>query len=111
MPILFWVSRRLDIPLTRVYHNATFYKAFKLVSTGRHLVQVCQGTVCQIKGASNLVDVLSCILHIKPGGTDQERRFTLTTVNCLGCCSLGPVMAVNGEYYSQVSPTQIHGIL
>jgi NADH-quinone oxidoreductase subunit E len=110
-PILVWVSRRLGIPLTRVYHIATFYKAFKLVPTGRHLVQVCQGTACQVRGASNLVDILSSILHIKPGETDRERRFTLTIVNCLGCCSLGPVMMINGEHYSQISPSQIQKIL
>jgi NADH-quinone oxidoreductase subunit E len=108
---LFWVARRLNIPLTRVYHTATFYKAFNLAPVGRHLVQVCLGTACQVRGSSGLVEIISSVLHLRPGETDKERRFTLATVNCLGCCSLGPVMMIDDVYFSRPTKSQVQQIL
>ena len=108
---LAWVSSRLEIPLPRIYQIATFYKAFNLAPAGRHLVQVCLGTACQVKNAPGLIDMITRILHIQPGETDKDGRFTLTTVNCLGCCSLGPVMVIDGNYYSQLSHSQLAQIM
>lgn len=100
-PALIWVAERLDVPLSQIYQIATFYKAFSLVPQGRHIFQVCLGTACQVRGAKRLLDNVSSVLGIEPGQTDADQRFTLATVNCLGCCALGPVMLVDGQYYSK----------
>jgi len=106
-PALMWVSERLGVSWSHIYHIATFYKAFSLTPRGRHMVQVCLGTACQVRGAPRLLEKVMDVLNIKPGETDQEQRFTLTTVNCLGCCALGPVMVVDGDYYGNPSAEQI----
>ncbi|HUX49078.1 MAG TPA: NAD(P)H-dependent oxidoreductase subunit E [Dehalococcoidia bacterium] len=109
-PALMWVSERLGVPWSQIYHIATFYKAFSLTPRGRHIVQVCLGTACQVRGAPRLLDRVMDVLKIKPGETDHEQRFTLTTVNCLGCCALGPVVVVDGNYYTRPSLKEIKQI-
>ena len=104
---LMWVSQKLGVPLTQVYHIATFYKAFSLVPRGRHPVLVCLGTACQVRGAPRLLDKVIETLKIKPGETSRDMRFSLDTVNCLGCCALGPVMVVDGKYYSNPPTKEI----
>lgn len=98
---LIWVSQRLGVPLTQVYHVATFYKAFSLIPKGRHQVTVCLGTTCQVRAAHRLLDRAMEALKIKPGETTADMQFSLDTVNCLGCCAIGPIMVVDGEYYSK----------
>lgn len=107
---LMWISERLNIPMTRIRHIASFYKAFSLEPQGRHIVQVCMGTACYVRGAPRLVDKVTKILGVKPGETDPELKFTLKTVQCLGCCALGPVMTVDGEYYSNSSKAELEEI-
>jgi NADH-quinone oxidoreductase subunit E len=97
---LLWLSQKLDIPLSHIYHVATFYKAFSLVPQGRHSVAVCLGTACHVRGAPKLLEKVTEALKINPGETSGDMRFSLATVNCLGCCALGPVMTVDGEYHS-----------
>ena len=105
-----WVSKKLEVPLTQIYHVATFYKAFSLVPKGRHLISVCLGTACQVRGAPRLLDKVIETLKVKPGETSRDMQFSLDTVNCLGCCALGPVMVVNGKYYSKPSTKEIEQI-
>ena len=102
-----WVSTRLNIPHSSIYTVANFYEALSLEPRGAHLIQVCTGTACHVRGAAGLVDRVSSILCVEPGQTDSEQLFTLETVHCLGCCALGPVMVVDGEYYSNPSTKQI----
>lgn len=102
-----WVSTRLNIPRTNIYTIANFYEALSLEPRGEHLIQICTGTACHIRGATGLVDRVSSILGIEPGQTDSEQLFTLETVHCLGCCALGPVMVVDGKYYSNPSTKEI----
>ena len=97
---LIWISQKLDIPLSQIYHIATFYKAFSLVPQGRHSVSVCTGTACHVRGAPRLLEKVTDTLKIRPGETSSDLRFSLSTVNCLGCCALGPVMVVDEEYHS-----------
>ncbi len=97
------VSRELDVPLVQVYHVATFYKAFSLVPKGEHSISVCLGTACHVRGAPRLLDRVVDTFKIGPSGTSADMRFSLDKVNCLGCCALGPVMLVDGEYYSKPS--------
>ena len=101
------LSERLEVPLNRIYHIATFYKAFSLTPRGRHQVMVCMGTACYIRGAPQLLDKVEEILKIKPGETSSDMRFTLTTVNCLGCCALGPVVVVDEEYHGRLAPAKV----
>jgi len=105
-----WVSTRLNIPRTNIYTVANFYEALSLEPRGAHLIQICTGTACHVRGAAGLVDRVSSILGIKPGQTDSEQLFTLETVHCLGCCALGPVIVVDGEYCSNPSTKQIREI-
>ena len=104
------VSQRLGVPLNQIYHIATFYKAFSLMPKGRHSISVCLGTACQVRGAPRLLDKVIEKLKIKPGETSTDMRFSLDTVNCLGCCALGPVMVVDDEYYSKPSAKEIEQI-
>lgn len=107
---LLMVSEKLGIPLPRIYHIATFYKAFSVVPQGRHLISVCVGTACHVRGASRLVDKASEILKVNPGETTEDMKFTINTVSCLGCCALGPVMTVDSEYYSNPAAKEMERI-
>jgi len=104
---LLTVSEKLSVPLSQVYRVATFYKAFSLIPQGRHLFTVCVGTACHVRGSPRLLDRVEDALKIKPEETSKDQKFTLETVNCLGCCALGPVMVVDGEYHSDPSSKEI----
>ena len=105
------VSKKLDVPINQIYHITTFYKAFSLVPHGRHSVSVCLGTACHVRGAPRLLDKVSEVLGIKPGETSKDMKYSLSTVNCLGCCALGPVIQVDDEYYSDPSSTELKKII
>ncbi|MEA3334024.1 MAG: NAD(P)H-dependent oxidoreductase subunit E [Pseudomonadota bacterium] len=105
------VSEKLQVPLTQIQHIATFYKAFSLVPKGRHQVHVCVGTACHVRGASRIIDTLQELTGIKPGETDLDLKFSLETVNCVGCCALGPVIEINGKTYGNVTPLETVDIL
>ncbi|MBI5501111.1 MAG: NAD(P)H-dependent oxidoreductase subunit E [Deltaproteobacteria bacterium] len=98
------VAERLRVPMSRIRHIATFYKAFSLVPKGRHEVHVCMGTACHVRGAPRILERLTDLTGLQPGETDLELKVTLETVNCLGCCALGPVMVVNGKTHGKLSP-------
>jgi NADH-quinone oxidoreductase subunit E len=100
------MSERLEVPLNRIQHIATFYKAFSLVPKGRHKVHICVGTACHVRGATRILDTVEEATGIKPGETDLELKYSLETVNCLGCCALGPVMEVDGKVHGKMSPVK-----
>ncbi len=97
------VSGKLGVSLARIRHIASFYTAFSLVPKGRHEVHVCVGTACHVRGASRVLNVLEDATGIHPGETDLALKFSLETVNCLGCCSLGPVVQVDGKIHGNMS--------
>ncbi len=105
------VSERLGVPLSQVYSVATFYHAFTLKPRGKHLVNVCLGTACHVRGSGGVLNKVAKTLQVKPGETTSDREYTLETVNCLGACALGPVMVVDGTYYGQMSPTRVEKAL
>lgn len=105
------VSERLQVPLSRIRHIATFYKAFSLVPKGRHQVHICMGTACHVRGAGRVLDQVQDATGIGPGETDLDLKFSLETVNCLGCCALGPVMEINGKTHGKLSPTRAAKVL
>jgi NADH-quinone oxidoreductase subunit E len=106
-----YVGQKLDIPLSKLYHLSTFYSAFSLEPRGKHLINVCLGTACHVRGASKLVDRLESALGISAGGTTDDLTFTLETVNCLGACALGPVLVIDGEYFGQMTPEKVEDLL
>jgi NADH-quinone oxidoreductase subunit E len=92
------VSQNLNIPLSQVYSVATFFKAFSLKPRGRHLVDVCLGTACHVRGAVRVLEAIERELGIKAGETTQDLKYTLETVNCVGACALGPIVVIDGEH-------------
>jgi NADH-quinone oxidoreductase subunit E len=98
-----YVAESLDIPLSKVYALSTFYRAFSLEPRGRHLIYVCTGTACHVRGAVKILDALEREIGIRAGETDEQMEFTLETVNCVGACALGPVVVVDGEYHGQMT--------
>jgi len=105
------ISERLQVPLSQIYRVTSFYKSMSLKPKGRHLVSVCLGTACQVRDGPRVMDRIRGILGVNPGETTPDMKFTLERVNCLGCCALGPVMVVNGEYYGKMMPAKAEEIL
>ncbi len=105
------VSKRLKIPLNKIYGIATFYKAFSLKPKGKHTITVCMGTACHVRGAPKILDELKRILNIEEGGTTEDRMFTLETVNCLGACALGPIVVADSEYIGHMNKSKIDELM
>ncbi|TAJ93595.1 MAG: NAD(P)H-dependent oxidoreductase subunit E [Gammaproteobacteria bacterium] len=105
------VSERLGVPMSRIQHTATFYKAFSLVPKGRHEINVCVGTACHVRGANRVLEVVQNITGIQPGETDADLKFSLETVNCLGCCALGPVMEIDEQHLGKLAPAMAADLL
>ena len=101
------VAKRLDLPLIQVYGVATFFKAFSLKPRGEHLVRVCLGTACHVRGAPAVLDEVKRQLGVETGDTTKDMKFTLETVNCLGACALGPLLVIDDKYQGQMSPGKI----
>ncbi len=105
------VSKKLDVPLNRIQHIATFYRAFSLVPKGRHEIHVCTGTACHVRGAPRLLNSVQDLIGIEPGETDLDLKFSLETVRCVGCCALGPVMVIDGKYHGNMAPAKSEEVL
>jgi len=105
------VSRGLGIPLSHVCSVATFFKSFSLKPRGRHLINVCLGTACHVRGAVKVLEKIERELGTGPGETTEDLRFTLETVNCVGACALGPIVIIDGEYYGQMRTDKVDSVL
>ncbi|MDP8207874.1 MAG: NAD(P)H-dependent oxidoreductase subunit E [Candidatus Electryonea clarkiae] len=105
------VAEKTNRSLVDIYGVATFYRAFSLEPRGEHLVSACLGTACHVRGASLVANEIGKQLGIEPGETTQDDKFTFETVNCLGACALGPVVVVDGHYFSQVNTSTVSDIL
>lgn len=105
------MSRYLKISESEIYGVLTFYKAFTLEPRGKHLITVCLGTACHVRGGVQIVEEMERRLNIKAGQTTPDREFTLQTVNCLGCCAIGPVVVVDDKYYSHTTLKRVDDIL
>lgn len=100
---LILISESMGIPLSQTYGVATFYNAFSLRPKGRHVINVCTGTACMVRGARKVLDRISETLGVQPGETTEDGQFTLETVNCLGACALGPVVVADGAYSGEMT--------
>ncbi|HOX09706.1 MAG TPA: NAD(P)H-dependent oxidoreductase subunit E [Candidatus Omnitrophota bacterium] len=105
------LSKYMDVPLARIYEVITFYHFFKLQQPGKHMVQVCMGTACYLKGASDLLHELRDILGVREGETSKDGLFQLEVVRCLGCCGLAPVMKIDEKVYSKVRKDRVADII
>ena len=105
------LGERLHIPLSKIYRIATFFRAFSLMPRGRHEIVVCLGTACHVRGGQRIVDQFTMELGIRSGETTPDRNFTLETVNCLGVCAAGPVVAIDGQYFGKMSSIKVEETL
>jgi NADH-quinone oxidoreductase subunit E len=105
------VSEAVALPLSRVLRIATFYNMFSFTPRGKHLIRVCLGTACHVKGGARILERLSAELEVPVGGTTPDKRFTLEAVRCLGCCGLAPVVTVNDDVHGKMTPGQFVKVL
>jgi NADH-quinone oxidoreductase subunit E len=101
----------LGVPASQVYSVATFFKAFSLTPRGRHLIKVCLGTACHVRGAAKVVEKIELDLGVKRTETTPDQRYTLETVNCVGCCALGPMVMIDEKYHGQISSDKVSPLL
>jgi NADH-quinone oxidoreductase subunit E len=104
-------SQGLDVPLSRVYSVATFFKAFSLKPRGRHIINVCMGTACHVRGAVKVLEKIEQELGVKTGETTRDLKYTLETVNCVGACALGPMVIIGEDYHGEMTPEAIGPML
>jgi NADH:ubiquinone oxidoreductase subunit E/NAD-dependent dihydropyrimidine dehydrogenase PreA subunit len=109
--VLEYVSARLAIPLTEILRVASFYNAFSLKPVGRHVIEICLGTACFVRGSGLLLERLESELGIPEGCTDKDGRFTLRKVRCIGCCALAPAMRIGGVTFGRVKLDKVTEIL
>lgn len=105
------VAEKITVPLIEVFRAANFYKAFTLKPRGRHLITVCMGTACHVRGAERFLDEVLTQLNVRPGETTVDGEWTVETVNCLGACALGPIVIVDGEYYDRMTPAKLRALV
>ncbi len=105
------VAEEVGVSISRVYSLATFYKAFRLTPQGRHVIKLCTGTACHVRGADKLQEKLERDLQIKPGETTSDSRFTLEAVRCVGCCGLAPVVVIDGNFHGKLNQKKLDKVL
>lgn len=105
------VADRLAVAQIEVYRVVNYYAAFSLAPKGRHLITVCMGTACHVRGGARLLDEVQGQLGLSPGETTEDGLFTLESVNCLGACALGPVVVVDGKYHDHMTPGKLRALL
>ncbi len=105
------VSSIMNIPLTHIFRIATFYNALSIKPRGRHKIDVCLGTACHVRGGNKIVDKLSRDLGVRVGETTKDKRYTLESVRCVGCCSLGPVMVIDGNVYGRLTQEKVPSLV
>jgi len=105
------ISCETQVPLSEIYGIVSFYHFFSMVPKGRHIIQVCMGTSCYVKGTQKTLDYLKKEHNLVPRGITADGKFSLDVVRCLGCCGLSPVIAVDKDIYRRVKPSQLEDIL
>jgi NADH-quinone oxidoreductase subunit E len=105
--VLRLISQRTLIPLTQLYGVATFYAQFRLKRRGRHLVRVCDGTACHVRGSARSIEAIGKTMGVEPGGTSSDYKMTLEIVYCLGSCGLSPVALVDDQVCGRLSSDEL----
>ncbi len=102
--VQYFVAKELNVPYSKVFGVVTFYNFFRTEPIGEHMVNVCLGTACHVKGAGDITQALERELDVKQGGTTKDKYFTLSTARCFGACGLAPVMLIDEEVYGRLNP-------
>jgi len=110
-PALTYLSTKIGVPLSQIYGVATFYSTFSLEPRGRNIVSICLGTACHVRGGERVRERIEDALDIGDRETTEDQRYTLETVRCIGCCSLGPVIKINEDVHGHISSDQVDNIL
>ncbi len=110
-PALTYLSTKIGVPLSQIYGVATFYSTFSLEPRGRNIVSICLGTACHVRGGERVRERIEGALDIGDRETTEDQRYTLETVRCIGCCSLGPVIKINEDVHGHISSDQVDNIL
>ena len=105
------VAKALDMPLCEIIGVTTFYRAFSLKPRGKHFIQICLGTACHVRGGARILEEFEQRLDVQAGETTKDKKFTVETVACLGCCAIGPVVTVDGEYFGHTTVRKVNAIL
>mgnify|MGYP001089162780 CR=1 FL=1 len=111
VPVLKIISRDLKVPISEVYGIVSFYHFFTMVPKGKHVIQVCMGTSCYVKGGQRILDTFKKEWDLEPEGITPDGKFSLETVRCLGCCGLSPVMAIGNDVHRKVKPSKLKDII
>ncbi len=106
-----YIAVKIDVPVSKLYGIATFYSTFSLEPRGRNIISVCMGTACHVRGAGRVNERIEDSLNINGGETTDDKRFTLESVRCIGCCSLGPVVKINEDMHGRISSDKVENIL
>lgn len=110
-PALTYLAAKIGSPYSKIYEVATFYSTFSLEPRGRNIISICLGTACHVRGAERVHERLHESLKINDGQTTEDGRFTLESVRCIGCCSLGPVMKVNEDMHGRIATDEVDKVL
>ncbi len=110
-PALGYLAAKIGVSLSKIHEVATFYSTFSLTPRGRNIISICLGTACHVRGAERVKERIMDNLHISAGETSKDMRFTLESVRCIGCCSLGPVVKINEDTYSRIAPDEVSKML
>lgn len=110
-PALSYLTAKIGVPYSKIYEVATFYSTFSLEPRGRNIISICLGTACHVRGAERLRERLHESLKIADGQTTEDGRFTLESVRCIGCCSLGPVMKINEDMHGRITTDEVDKVL
>jgi len=110
-PALVYLATKIGIPMSQIYGVATFYSTFSLEPRGRNIISICLGTACHVRGGNRVNDKLEELLNINDGQTTEDKRFTLESVRCIGCCSLGPVIKINEDMHGRIGSDEVEKVL
>jgi NADH-quinone oxidoreductase E subunit len=105
------ISRKMNLPASKIYGVATFYNQFRFTPQGKYHVQVCRGTACHVKGSAAILEALQKELGVNPGQTTRDGLFSLEVVACIGACGLAPVITVDGEFHARLTPELVGEII
>lgn len=110
-PALTYLSAKIGVPYSKIYEVATFYSTFSLEPRGRNIISICLGTACHVRGAERIRERLHDSLNIADGQTTEDGRYTLESVRCIGCCSLGPVLKINEDMHGRIATDEVEKVL
>lgn len=110
-PALAYLATKIGVPMSQIYGVATFYSTFSLEPRGRNIISICLGTACHVRGGARVNEKLEELLAITDGQTTEDKRFTLESVRCIGCCSLGPVLKINEDMHGRISSDEVKKVL